>query len=368
MQLSFCSVLRNHEGGENILVAYKVFYSRLVNIIDMNRELLERYFSDGQCTPEELAQIAEHLDRVGEPESFFFEQWKTASGPVAVEESESMWANIESRIPGKGRRLYGSRRRWIAVAAAVLGVILVSGVVYQLHKRDMNAVAGSWKKIDNTSKEIKYIRLGDGTEVWLNLHSSMAYHEEYFYDGKREIKLEGEAFFEVAQDAAHPFTVDTRQLRTTVLGTSFDIRAWPSLSRTQIALVSGKVRVDAILRGAGIAAGMDPVVLSPGDLLNYDSGAKQFAVAERSMHGDMTGWIKGKIVLDNTLLPDILQQLEQLYNVSISFDAGEMSRLRLSGQFRRDGIEDVLKNVLFPLDLTYSYENGKYVVHQVKHH
>lgn len=154
-------------------------------------------------------------------------------------------------------------------------------------------------------------------------------------------------------------------MKTTVLGTAFNIRAWPSLPEIQIALVSGKVRVTASsMRDSAGLIRNDSTVLLPGEVLQYDSGANRLVVLEKAVREDMVGWVKGKIVLDNTSLPEILRQLEQIYHVTILFDADELETIRLSGQFRRDNIGDVLKNVLFPLNLAYSLENGKYRIHK----
>ncbi|MBN9383737.1 MAG: DUF4974 domain-containing protein [Chitinophagaceae bacterium] len=319
----------------------------------MNKDLLERYFKGEPCTPEELAEIVEFLDNTGESEAFFFGHWKTAKGEVEARERESMWVDIEKRTQYRKIRHISLKKWW--VAAAVVLIILASGGMYWMIRQATPSEI-AWNKIENTSKDIKYIRMTDGTEVWLNVHSSLSYGDH------RQVKLEGEAFFEVAKDRQYPFTVYTRQLKTTVLGTSFNVRSWPAQSRVQVALVTGKVQVSTGITGVA------STVLLPGQVLNYDSITHQYEVLEKAVRGDMTGWVKGKIVLDNTPLPEILQQLEQIYNVTIIYDTTKLAAVKLSGQFRRDKIEDVLKNVLFPLDLTYSYENGKYLVHKVTGH
>lgn len=349
-------MLTNHEHQRKSSIGYKVFCYCFVNLSNMDKYLLEKYFNGEHCTEDELLRIEEYLDKAGEPEAFFFGQWKTAKGEMPAKDSAEIWAAIEGRIPvPMVERVYSWKR--LAVAAAVLTCIVISGILYRWTRQA--AQTAVWNKIDNTSKDIKYIRLEDGTEVWLNVHSSLAYEEKYLHNGRREIRLEGEAFFAVALDAANPFVVHTHQLKTTVLGTSFNIRAWPSQSKTQVALVSGKVRV---------SAGADSTDLAPGEVLDYDSSMRRYIVQERAVRGDMTEWVKGKIVLDNTPLPELLQQLEQIYNVTIVYSQKGMAPVRLSGRFRRDSIDDVLHNVLFPLNLTYSYVNGKYLVHKVTQH
>lgn len=325
----------------------------------MDKSLLEKYFSGAPCTKEELRLIEEQLDKAGQQQdTFFFEQWKASQGVMDKEESEMMWTNIESRIPVvKERRRPLHRIQLAMAAAAVIGVLLFSG--WWLRYRSESSSVTAWEKISNPSKGIKYVRLDDGTQVWLNAHSELSYEKGYADKGRREIKLEGEAFFDVAPDPVRPFAVNTRQLRTTVLGTSFNIRAWPSSPQMQIALVSGKVRVTSSLT-------TDSTVLLPGEVMNYDSGSRRSLVLEQAVREDMVEWVKGKIVLDNTPLPEILHQLEHIYNVSILFDADKLGSIRLSGQFRRDNIGDVLKNVLFPLDLDCSYDNGKYSIYKKK--
>ncbi len=325
----------------------------------MDKALLEKYFRGEKCTEDELRLIEEHLDKAGQQQdTFFYEQWKTAQGAIDREESEKIWTNIESRIPVVKIRKRSLPWKRPAVAAAIVGILLLSGWLIRYQSSGFMDVT-AWKKISNPSKGIKYIRLEDGTQVWLNAHSVLSYEKGYANKGRREIALEGEAFFDVAPDPVRPFAVNTRQLRTTVLGTSFNIRAWPSSAQTQIALVSGKVRITSSLT-------TDSTVLLPGEVMNYDSGSRRSLVLAQAVREDMVEWVKGKIVLDNTPLPEILHQLEHIYNVSILFDADRLGVIRLSGQFRRDNIGDVLKNVLFPLDLDYSYDNGKYSIYKKK--
>jgi transmembrane sensor len=370
----------------------------------MDKTLLEKYFTGGECTESELLLIREYLNKAGKlPEDFFYSQWKSAKGVVDKGESNEMWMKIEEGIVDiKGQkesagspesiRPFESVRslrslRWHrpVAAAAVIGILLFSALFYRWHNF-AGVQETVWKRVYNNSKDIKYVKLEDGTNVWLNAHSVLGCDELYAHNGRREIYLEGEAFFDVAQDPARPFTVHTRQLKTTVLGTTFNIRAWPSLPEIQIALVSGKVRVASSGRDPEIESGNhsetgvdsssgaagdsktslmnDSRDLTAGEVLIYNSAAHRLIVLEKAVREDMVGWVKGKIVLDNTPLPDILRQLAQIYNVSILFDADKLETIRLSGQFRRDNIADVLKNVLFPLNLTYSLEDGKYKIHK----
>lgn len=318
----------------------------------MNKELLDKYFSGKQCTPEELNLVARFLDKREDIEGYFFEQWRTANGKLRKEESEALWFGIAGQTIGNVTeapvRKIGTHRRWWAAAAAVL-IILLGGGLYWNNNRPVPEIV--WNKIENSSKDIKFIKLQDGTQVWLNAHSVLSYNEH------RQVKLEGEAFFDVAHDSAHPFTVYTRQLQTTVLGTAFNIRAWREQYKTQVALIRGKVKVKQ-------TTGADSAILLPGQVLNFDSTINRCLVLNNAVREDMTGWVKGKIVLDNTPLSEILQQLEQIYKVHIVYDKHLPVTVKLSGRFQRDKIEDVLKNILFPLDLTYSYDHEKFIIHK----
>ena len=160
-----------------------------------------------------------------------------------------------------------------------------------------------------------HLTLADGTQVWLNAESRLEFPDR-FNGNTREVRLEGEAYFEVKRDAKRPFIVHTDYLTTRVLGTAFNVRA-RSRRDASVTLVSGRVQV-----GAGDLA----KVLSPGEQAAL-SGS-QLAVKSVDTY-PIIQWKEGFFYFDNQSLFFIMQELARWYGVNVSFDDTSKMQVRL---------------------------------------
>lgn len=159
------------------------------------------------------------------------------------------------------------------------------------------------------------LTLADGTEVWLNADSKLTYPGRF--KGKyREVALEGEAYFSVAKDKAHPFIVHTPQMTTTVTGTEFNVSAY-SGAPTHVTLVKGRVSVARPGHNA-------TQTLSPGDDAATDGQADiQVRQVDTDSH---TLWKEGLFYFDNVPLETVLKEIGRWYNVSVRIE--DMNALR----------------------------------------
>lgn len=177
--------------------------------------------------------------------------------------------------------------------------------------------------------------LADGTRVWLNAESVLEFPER-FTGGSRTVSLVGEAYFEVAKDARHPFVVKSPYYTATVLGTSFNAKAY-SEQKAEIALVEGSVRV----RGA--ESGRE-VTLSPGSLLAFSAG-HGFSVRSVDTY-PYTQRKEGLFYYDNTPLLDIMLDLARWYNKTVVFEDDRSMAMRLHFVAERgEAMADVLRNL-----------------------
>ncbi|PVD51743.1 hypothetical protein DC498_13580 [Terrimonas sp.] len=151
-------------------------------------------------------------------------------------------------VPVESRR---SIPRWVGIAAAsVVLAVLCSYFIFRTNKTGALTEAAiavknagpSFIQITTTTREGKNIRLPDSTEVWLSPSSVLEY-PPVFTGALREIKLSGEAFFEVAHDRQHPFIIHSGNIETRVLGTSFNIQAYDNQEEINVTVVTGKVNV-----------------------------------------------------------------------------------------------------------------------------
>ena len=160
------------------------------------------------------------------------------------------------------------------------------------------------------------ITLDDGTQVLLSANSRLEYSKSFSAD-KREVKLVGEARFNVAKDAERPFIVHTRQLQTQVLGTVFDVKAYPQ-TPADVTLYEGKVEVS--LNGDA------PQLMQPGEQAFLDKEGK----LQLTKAPEETGkWAEGEFAFDDKELKSVMQEIGSWYNISVVFHSRPLLEERI---------------------------------------
>lgn len=177
------------------------------------------------------------------------------------------------------------------------------------------------------------VQLSDGTLVWLNAESRLEYPAR-FTGNTRMVYLSGEAYFEVAHDEEHPFLIQTKTLRTRVLGTEFNVSSYSS-TNSHVTLVNGSVEVSR-------SDGSNMVRLEPGqDALLNNSGTFTVQTVDTDNY---YFWKEGYFYFDNVPLVDIMQNIGRWYNVNVVFNATEHLNDRMHiFCSRRDGLEKVIQ-------------------------
>lgn len=191
--------------------------------------------------------------------------------------------------------------------------------------------------------------LPDGSRVWLNAESSLSYPGSFGGRERREVTLQGEAYFEVAPDSLHPFVVETAALQTQVLGTSFNVRAY-SPEDTRVTLLRGSVKVSDRHRGE--------LLLRSGEGTDCSLDRKTVDDAE-----DCRAWTDGRFAFDDAPLVEIMRELGRWYNVDIVFTDREVMQERLHFRAdRRDSLEQVLELLNCLRKVRARIEDGRVVV------
>lgn len=182
--------------------------------------------------------------------------------------------------------------------------------------------------------------LPDGTKVWLNAASSIRFPTA-FTGGERKVSITGEVYMEVAEDVLHPFIVSTRNADITVLGTSFNIMAYPDESSVQTTLLEGSVKV-VPLSGKGVRSG---VRLEPGQQAIVANADGNIGVKTVNA-GDVAAWIHGLLSLNDCSVQEFMDQLSRWYNVDVEY-TGKIPDKKFGGMINRNA---ELSNVLAALD------------------
>lgn len=269
-------------------------------------ELLYRRYLSNECTAEELDQFLELLhDNEEEGRALMSATWNNTE---AVPDS----GLVPSFIPFPSRKI--TLGLFIKAVAAVL---LLAGGLYFFRTGLLNLISPVRQmEVKNAAAEHKQVQLEDGTRVWLSANSNLSY-PEHFRAGNRKVQLEGEAFFEVAHDAEHPFIVSAGPVQTTVLGTSFNIEAYGAKNKTRITLLSGKVSVSLQADKNNQQA-----IILPNQQVVIDKQAEKLHKVDFPQAGVFLQRRLGFYVYKGTALAEVIHDIETQYDVKIELGHG----------------------------------------------
>jgi transmembrane sensor len=226
----------------------------------------------------------------------------------------------------------GSKIKWLAAAGLVAGVF-ISVVSYNNRYRLLDVIAPiAMNQIKAKNGQMVSITLGDGTKVWINGGSKLTYPEN-FRGELREITLEGEAFLDVAHDVQRPFIVHTGKIKTQVMGTSFNVKAYAEDDFVKVDVVTGKVGVVAPVGKAVFLTPAEEVVINKKD---------HWAIKTQKVDLNLlTGWKDGELVFKNMPLPEVLTTLQRRFNIELKADAN-LAKCFISANFTKVSLQNIM--------------------------
>ncbi|WP_295120649.1 FecR domain-containing protein [uncultured Chitinophaga sp.] len=267
---------------------------------------------------------------------------------------------VEERILGrlmlsvnerpKQHRLHVRKIATWSAAAAVLTFCVVAALY-----KDTWRTGGASPLIVAEAKAAHHekLTLPDGSTVVLNAGSRLSYPKKF--GNQREVTLlEGEAYFDVKQDAKKPFIVKADKISTTVLGTSFNIRAYHFIPDVTVTVSGGKVSVN------------NAYILTPDQQVSY---AKSTGVIQQKAvkAAEVLGWMDGKLLFTNETFRQVAGLLENKYNVDIIIDDETISSYHFTGAFEAsETLNDVLDALTLTKGLQYSIKDTTIHISQTK--
>lgn len=193
--------------------------------------------------------------------------------------------------------------------------------------------------------------LPDGTKVWLNSATSIRY-PNVFTGNSREVEVTGEVFFDVAKDESKPFIVKTRKVRTTVLGTEFNVMAYPDEDAVRTTLLSGAVNIVLDDQTRTIKPGQEAIAANAGNKIKVQEADIDKAIA----------WKNGVFDFDGADIPTIMRQVARWYDVEIRYE-GDLSGIVLSGVVsRREKVDLLLEALGRTREVTFRTEGNRITV------
>ena len=258
--------------------------------------------------------------------------------------------------------------RWVAAAAVMVG-IGGSAVWYSESGWNPFGVSSMDKVLSVANGGRSKIILSDGTVVWLNAGSRL-YYPDVFVGSKREVRLKGEAFFDVAKHVGMPFLVHAGKVTIRVLGTRFDVKAYEGEAAVTTTLISGKVQVTMdeeqekkiVLSPNEKLTVMNPVTESEGAPERVGNALHYLVQGVPRAGGDSlpeTAWVEDRLVFSNETFDEVARVLERRFDVRIDIMDERLRDAHLSGVFEKETIRQVLDILKMTTKFNYSIEGKK---------
>lgn len=200
------------------------------------------------------------------------------------------------------------------------------------------------------------ITLSDGTKVWLNSGSTLTFPSRFDKaSSNRMVYLEGEAYFDVAEDKSFPFIVNVNDLNIKVLGTEFNVTAYGANNAITTTLIEGSVNLSDENQPN------NTITLKPNQQGSFDKFNKEL-VSKKVDVSYFTAWMQNKIVFRGTPMQQILQNIERTYNVSIDNKNEVISNKRFTGEFDVEDIQTVFKVLSTSINFEYEIAQNKITI------
>lgn len=298
--------------------------------------------------------MQDHSDNIHEFEVLFQESATDEKSPVF--NPNDQWSELQTMIKintesrsEKTIRLFP----WIArVAAAVILVLGFTFIFYQ-YKNSSNENLNLQAMVQTDDSNQKVIELPDGSKVWLNRNSELLY-PELFEENSRTIYLKGEAFFEVTPNKDKPFIVHSGISKTTVLGTSFNLRAYSKEDDIRLTVVTGKVAFT-------LADDKEGVTVTPGNMAKLTNKTKSI---EHAQNTDMNflSWKTRHLSFNDSPIAELIKPLERHYGIEIRVQDPETLSCRFTGDFQETNIENAIKIITRATGTSFELTDGQYTI------
>ncbi|HUB60196.1 MAG TPA: FecR domain-containing protein [Puia sp.] len=274
---------------------------------------------------------------------------------------------------------HSGRRTLFLSLSLTIGIGVLIALIWSPHRTPPFApanivhqpAAGSDIYTANGSRT--HLTLPDGTLVWLNAGSRLTYGKNFDLT-TREVSLAGEAFFDVARNSQKPFLIHTARIDVRVLGTSFNLKSYPTDRTTEATLIRGSIQVSIKDRPS------EKIILKPNEKLviaNYDSilhpavPGKYIAAPDKPLiaigkptYEQKTGtiietsWVDNKLIFREENFGDLARQMERWYGVTIQFDDPALQQLQFTGSFKEETIQQALDALKYTAKFNYRIEGN----------
>lgn len=342
----------------------------MINQIDW--QLLAKYLS-GETSDEESAKVINWLETDKENQKLFDSMkgvWESPGKDYEPSDVKSLWAAVAERagitgeskeqiiykIPDKRQdesiysMVFSQLRTPVLRYAAVILLAISIPVLYYLFSgqgEDVDMV--QWKTVTVDYSKQSSLTLNDGTTLFLDSGSRIQIPEN-FGVASREVKVEGEVYFEVSPDLEKPFSVYSANAVVKVLGTKLNIRAWKETGKVEVAVTEGRVSF------SDDEAPEKQIILNKG-FAGSLSKAGELSEPRQINIEKVLSWMKGEMSFDDVPFSEILAQVERWYDIRFSLKDSTIINERLSVSINKNSLPDVLEVLSTLTDTEYKIDD-----------
>ncbi len=334
---------------------------------------LSRYLAE-ESPIWEWREIERAMDRQPEFRNFVHSLRKIWSiqpeSDVKITDPERAWEKVSLRrkeLPTVGERKELEQSLWgrygFRVAVVLLALVGTSFLALQFLDRSRSTAeeVAAMREVSTDRGQRAKVRFADGTTAMLNSSTSIRFREKFSQE-MREVFLKGEAFFEVttvldstgtSEQGFLPFVVYAGSAVIRVLGTEFNVKAWPDDENIEVVVARGVVSVRSPEKGEDEA-----VVLKRGEMSSVRQGTAPSPPVRVDLDRSLS-WLDGRIVFHNTSFRDVLRSLERHYGLVCTVADEQLHSMTLTATFKGESVSEILKIIGISMNITYQKSGEK---------
>lgn len=308
-------------------------------------EQLQKWLSESEANKQEYEKFKslwEGIDHVKEARQF---------------DADSAWKNLSSRIEDSDQKLFKlpvntendvwNFVRFLRIAALLVLVIGAGLIVFEIIQKDVEVI--SFSTHDETANKT----LPDGSIAYLNANSTISFPGE-FSPNEREVELKGEAFFEVKKNGK-TFVVKTGKANVKVVGTSFNVKAYPDQQEISVIVKTGKVEFFETGKKD------NAVLLAAGEKAVLQKETNEIKKSIEPLMNDLF-WKSKTLTYQKTRLGDIVSQLNEFYGANITLSNQKLADCQLTTSFHDEQLEHILEVIALTFNLEIVHNDDKIIL------
>ncbi len=297
----------------------------------------------GKESKDELVQLKSWLTEDSKHQTLFNSLKEERNIGTTIEEFETYnkelaWKRSVERINALSLRKV--LIMW-KIAAVFFFLVGFSGILFYINQHRLD----TYTTVSTNNGQYSKILLPDSSVVWLSSGTKLSYNTN-FAIGNRDVRLSGQAFFQVARNEKIPFTVKCKELKVKVVGTKFDVSAYPDDANIDVVLKSGSVELlmddDKTFKQ----------MLKPGEMAEFNLERKKMSIS-KDVNYKLTSWKDGILIFKDDPMDEVLKKLERWYNINIEVNNGDINHLVFNATIVNENIEEIFDLIKYSCGINY---------------